>query len=262
MWGQWLASTSTPTPTPTRPAQSANPCSVARARARTHTYTRIHPHARRHAAPCSLSELFGGDLSDGDLPPTHLPPHTTRACRYQDTVATARLDLVDKDSGLVIRVVATHQKGYQEDQLAQALAHAAAGNNADATLVCGDFNEEFSLRQWPMGYATLGREADLPAVSRPPHKVQKQVDYIFVSTNVTERVRALHIGRDDDSFDAILDSHEVCETGDMPSDHGACPRHWRGPASRAPRACQLASPPPDPPCVGGLMRPTGWLDVP
>ena len=225
-----------------------------------------HPSRADGVAIAYHKDRFEEAPGDGDASGDAAGAATARHVDvFQDRVATARLSLVEKECGIAIRVLSTHQKGYQEDQLHALFACAADGNEAviirtaltwvssdgatlygsghcvyvdqvtptpipcvmhvhiqqDTTLVCGDFNEEFPVRKWPLGYVTLGREAALPQVSRPPHKTQKKVDHIFVCSNLGARVKSLHVGRDDESFEAIWDSHVLCEETDQwASDHG------------------------------------------
>jgi len=151
--------------------------------------------------------------------------------------AFGRADLVHRVTGRRVRVLTSHCRGGNAEQLAALADFAEEGNTADVTVVTGDFNEDFCpdnagevrcfLPEGPLGrYATLLREPGLPPLSRPPHKQAEdqksgkgKVDWIFVRGRAPDC--AVELFRDEASRAAVLESHRACEaTGQWPSDHG------------------------------------------
>jgi len=156
-------------------------------------------------------------------------------------VAFARVDLVHRASGRMVRVLTAHCRGGSHEQL-EALADFAdegkGAGNPDVTIVAGDFNEDFHtqdrrhvlcpLPASALGcYETLLREKNLPELSRPPNKQaadqssgKGKVDFIFVRG--TAGRCSVELFRDPASRLAVLSSHAACAaTGEWPSDHGA-----------------------------------------
>lgn len=148
-----------------------------------------------------------------------------------------RVDLVHTASGARVRVVTSHCRGKDPEQLTCLASFADDSCEADITVVTGDFNEDFAvesgsdvrspLPESPMGrYITLRRTPELKH-SRPSHKQgadQKsgkgKIDYIFVRG--TQPRCSVEVFRDDASDVAMRESHAPCApTGEWPSDHGA-----------------------------------------
>ena len=116
---------------------------------------------------------------------------------------TVRVDLVHVTSGLGVRVLSTHQRGRNAEQLNDLFDFAEAETpffGPSAVVVCGDFNEDFgplesdeSKSSLPerltvlASYSTLDRASPEPLVSRPSHKQDPalnssgrgKVDYTF-----------------------------------------------------------------------------------
>ncbi|CAK0820015.1 unnamed protein product [Prorocentrum cordatum] len=131
-------------------------------------------------------------------------------------VAFGRVDMVHKATCRSVRVVTCHARGGDAEQLA-ALNSFADGADEDSkrevdlTVIAGGFNEVFAPREdghvaVPFSetragrYRTMLREADLPRLSRPPHKQQE----------------------DQKSGKGKVERHAPTEaTGNWPSDHGA-----------------------------------------
>ena len=156
------------------------------------------------------------------------------------TVGTARLDLKHTAAGVGVRVLSTHQRGGNREQLADLFTFAKADmrEGPGIVVVCGDFNEDFAsweapgaLRPEPLaGFATLDRREPEPLVSRPPHKLDPalnssgrgKVDYIFVAPHDAPAAHAdIKLERSQEALRALWASHAACEeTGEWPSDHG------------------------------------------
>jgi len=152
----------------------------------------------------------------------HFPPENPKA-------TTGRVDLRHVPSGRSVRVLVTHQRGGNTEQLEDLFEFAAVdAPEVCVTIVNGDFNEDFGEAAQGLrpGYTTLRRDAEAgePTVSRPPHKQQPDqtsgkgmIDYIFVKS----ASGTLTLERDTASREAIMRSHAPCEeTGQWPSDHG------------------------------------------
>lgn len=152
-------------------------------------------------------------------------------------VAFGRVDMVYKSCSSKVRVLTCHARGGNAEQLAALASFAEETNDADVTVVTGDFNEDFSIEgcdkvRCPLPnssascYSTLLREDIAQKFSRPPHKQAEdqksgkgKVDWIFVRASESRCDVALF--RDEASHSAMMESHKPCEaTGQWPSDHG------------------------------------------